>query len=213
MNEDQAPRQNRDGHPCPPWCETDHDEVHGPAGTYLFHGGPPADIEVLGVTGLPDKIITRAFHVGHPGFGPVVSVASVRSGTSGQRPQAWIPASPSFLANSSGYSRALPAVACRARTRPRARAVTFSALAPTHHPGRKRGLRRLGECRRQDHGQVIGNRRQIQGRPLLVDSPSHVSGGQLTPGGAKHRPVSAGTGQRRYPRPPMSGLTHTPPAA
>ena len=93
MNEDQAPRQNRDGHPCPPWCQTDHDEVHGPAGTYLFHGGPPADIEMLGVTGLPDKIITRAFHVGHPGFDPVVSVASVRYGTGGQRPQAWIPAS------------------------------------------------------------------------------------------------------------------------
>jgi hypothetical protein len=70
MTEDQAPRQNREGHLCPPWCETDHDEVHGPAGTYLFHGGPPADIEVLGVTGLPDKIITRAFHVGHPGFDP-----------------------------------------------------------------------------------------------------------------------------------------------
>jgi hypothetical protein len=93
VTSDQAPRQNRDGHPCSPWCETDHDEVHGPAGTYLFHGGPPADIEVLGVTGLPDKIITRAFHVGHPGFDPVVSVASVRYGTGGQRPQAWIPAS------------------------------------------------------------------------------------------------------------------------
>ena len=66
MNEGQARRQNRDGHPCPPWCETGHDEVHGPAGTYLFHGGPPADIEVLGVTGLPDKIITRAFHVAIP---------------------------------------------------------------------------------------------------------------------------------------------------
>jgi Domain of unknown function (DUF6907) len=24
MTEDQAPRQNRDGHPCPPWCTTDH---------------------------------------------------------------------------------------------------------------------------------------------------------------------------------------------
>ena len=31
MNEDQAPRQNRDGDPCPPWCVTDH-------ARYSFHG-------------------------------------------------------------------------------------------------------------------------------------------------------------------------------
>jgi len=31
MTENQAPRQNRDGHPCPPWCVTDHDQ-------FSFHG-------------------------------------------------------------------------------------------------------------------------------------------------------------------------------
>ena len=91
MTGNQAPRQNAEGHPCPPWCQTDHGEVRGPAGTFRFHGGAPADIEVRGATGMPDKVITRAFHVGSPGFEPVVSVASIRYGTGDQDPQAWIP--------------------------------------------------------------------------------------------------------------------------
>jgi hypothetical protein len=67
MTESQPARQNRDGHSCPPWCQTDHDEVHGPAGTYGFHGGPVTRIEVDGRTSIPDEIITRAFDAGYPG--------------------------------------------------------------------------------------------------------------------------------------------------
>lgn len=90
MTGDQAPRQNRDGHPCPPWCETDHKEVHGPAGPYMFHGGPVTRIEVDGKTSLPDEIITRAFHVGDPRWEPVVSVAAIRRGTGAKDPNIWL---------------------------------------------------------------------------------------------------------------------------
>ena len=37
MTESQATRQNAEGHPCPPWCVTDHSEQrHGPSAGY--HG-------------------------------------------------------------------------------------------------------------------------------------------------------------------------------
>ena len=92
MTEDQAPRQNREGHLCPPWCETDHDEVHGPAGTFAFHGGTVTRIELPGTgkTSLPDEIITRAFHVGDPRGEPVVSVAGFRHGPDTRDPQVWL---------------------------------------------------------------------------------------------------------------------------
>ena len=93
MTGDQAPRQNRDGHPCPAWCETDHDEPHGPAGAFGFHGGPVTRIELPGTgrTSLPDEIITRAFHVGDPRWEPVVSVSALRRGTDhAEDPQIWL---------------------------------------------------------------------------------------------------------------------------
>jgi hypothetical protein len=83
-------RANRDGHPCPPWCQTDHDEILSLAGHFLFHGGPPADIELTGKTSAPDKITARAFHVGDPRFEAVVSVAALRHGTDGQQPHLWL---------------------------------------------------------------------------------------------------------------------------
>jgi hypothetical protein len=39
VNEDQAPRQNRDGYPCPPWCVTDHDQELIPGHFTTAHGG------------------------------------------------------------------------------------------------------------------------------------------------------------------------------
>jgi hypothetical protein len=33
-----APRQNADGHPCPPWCVTDHSKYH-------FHGSERITVE------------------------------------------------------------------------------------------------------------------------------------------------------------------------
>ena len=90
MTEDQAPRQNRDGHLCPPWCETDHDEVHGPARTYRFHSGPSASIEMPSNAIVPDRISARAFDLGRPDYEPVVSVSGYRPGTGGQDPQIWL---------------------------------------------------------------------------------------------------------------------------
>ena len=38
MTTEQAPRQNSEGDPCPPWCVTDH-------GKYDFHGSEPVIVE------------------------------------------------------------------------------------------------------------------------------------------------------------------------
>ena len=101
MSGDQAPRHNREGSLCPPWCETDHDEVHGPAGAFAFHGGPVTRIELPGTgkTSLPDEIITRAFHVGNPDWEPVVSVWAIQHGAGTENPQIWLsPADANTLA-------------------------------------------------------------------------------------------------------------------
>lgn len=91
MTETTRPRANRDGDLCPPWCVTDHDEVHGEAGTYSFHGGEPAAVEIPGAGILEDKIIIRAVHPGNGYAGPAqVSVNGIRYGTGEADPHAWI---------------------------------------------------------------------------------------------------------------------------
>jgi hypothetical protein len=94
MSETGTPRQNREGHPCPPWCETDHDKAHGAAGLFMFHGGATAGIEVRGkaASGLRDRIYACPFSAGQPGYEPVVSVASIRYGAVGADPQVWLSA-------------------------------------------------------------------------------------------------------------------------
>jgi hypothetical protein len=53
VTESQPARTNRDGHPCPPWCVTDHDEqlipghfstAHGAAGEFI---GPASARAIL----------------------------------------------------------------------------------------------------------------------------------------------------------------------
>jgi hypothetical protein len=39
MTASQEPRQNRDGHPCPPWCTADHDGQLFPGYFTKSHGG------------------------------------------------------------------------------------------------------------------------------------------------------------------------------
>jgi hypothetical protein len=58
VKEAKAPRQNSEGHPCPPWCETDHDV---PASA-LSHWGRTASIELPAQR--PDRISVRAVHLG-----------------------------------------------------------------------------------------------------------------------------------------------------
>jgi hypothetical protein len=81
-------RTNSEGHPCPPWCVTDHEEVHGAAGTYVFHRGARARIEVPGA---------------HPGWRDPISAGPVHDGTgsgqayvalSGYRPGAGLTSAP-----------------------------------------------------------------------------------------------------------------------
>jgi hypothetical protein len=59
VTSDQAPRQNRKGHPCPPWCVTDHDEELVPGHFTEGHGG---EGEALNVSG-HNWVTARACHV------------------------------------------------------------------------------------------------------------------------------------------------------
>ena len=78
MNEDQAPRQNRDGHPCPPWCTTGH----GTPVSSLSHWGAAVTIELPG-TG---RISARAAHPGSASDRAEVSVTAFRHGGKGEAP-------------------------------------------------------------------------------------------------------------------------------
>jgi hypothetical protein len=68
MTEDQAPRQNRDGHPCPPLCTTDHDQELFPGHFIESHGADSEFIEVGGY----DRVSARACQV--PSRQPEVQV-------------------------------------------------------------------------------------------------------------------------------------------
>ena len=76
MNEDQAPRQNRDGHLCPPWCTTDH----GTPISSLSHWGTAVTIELPG-TG---RISARAAHLGSAADRAEVRVTAFRHGGKGE---------------------------------------------------------------------------------------------------------------------------------
>jgi hypothetical protein len=78
VNEDQAPRQNRDGHPCPPWCTTGH----GTPVSSLSHWGAAVTIELPG-TG---RIGARAAHPGSASDRAEVSVTAFRHGGKGEAP-------------------------------------------------------------------------------------------------------------------------------
>jgi hypothetical protein len=57
VNEDQAPRRNRDGHPCPPWCVTDH-------GTFSFHGAERISVQTAEYRTYRVRAIQYATHGG-----------------------------------------------------------------------------------------------------------------------------------------------------
>ena len=78
MTEDQAPRQNREGHMCPSWCVTDH----GTPISSLSHWGTAATIEVPGIGG----ISARAVHLGSASDRAEVSVTAFRHGGRGEAP-------------------------------------------------------------------------------------------------------------------------------
>jgi hypothetical protein len=78
MTKDQAPRQNRDGHLCPPWCVTDH----GTPISSLSHWGTAVTIELPG-TG---RISARAAHPGSAADRPEVSVTAFRHYGKGEAP-------------------------------------------------------------------------------------------------------------------------------
>jgi hypothetical protein len=71
VNEGQAPRQNRDGHPCPPWCEVDH--VEPVRGIVLGHHGTKAPLIEAG-TGY---VHASAYHHGFSGAMPQVALSGL----------------------------------------------------------------------------------------------------------------------------------------
>jgi hypothetical protein len=78
VTSDQTPRQNRDGHPCPPWCITDH----GTPASSLSHWGTAVTVELPG-TG---RTSARAAHLGSASDRAEVSVTAFRHGGEGDAP-------------------------------------------------------------------------------------------------------------------------------
>jgi hypothetical protein len=78
VTSDQAPRQNRDGHLCPPWSTTGH----GTPVSSLSHRGAAVTIELPG-TG---RISARAVHLGSASDRAEVSVTAFRHGGKGEAP-------------------------------------------------------------------------------------------------------------------------------
>ncbi len=86
MTEDQAPRTNRDGHPCPPWCTSSHERWDG-------HSGDTARIDVPGkVRDLPDAFLVGRYQFVAEAEKPQVSVSPLRYGRDGTDPAFWMPA-------------------------------------------------------------------------------------------------------------------------
>jgi hypothetical protein len=78
VTSDRTPRQNRDGHPCPPWCTTGHGTpVSSPS-----HWGVAVTVELPG-TG---RISARAAHLGSTADCAEVSVTAFQHGSKGEAP-------------------------------------------------------------------------------------------------------------------------------
>jgi hypothetical protein len=74
-------RTNNEGHPCPPWCVTDHQKVHGAAGTYQFHGGTRVGIRIPGAyPGSSDPISASPVHDGTESGRAHVALSGYRPG-------------------------------------------------------------------------------------------------------------------------------------
>ncbi len=76
MTANQAPRQNRDGHPCPLWCTVDHDEVINGI-TITGHGG---DVTVTQIREYEQWITARAYLAAAPGRTPEIQVGMTPGG-------------------------------------------------------------------------------------------------------------------------------------
>jgi hypothetical protein len=74
-------RANSEGHACPPWCITDHEKVHGAAGTYQSHRGVRAGIELPGANpSSKDPISAGPVHDGAESGMAHIVLSGYRSG-------------------------------------------------------------------------------------------------------------------------------------
>jgi hypothetical protein len=65
VTEDQAARQNRNGHPCPPWCAADHDDGSLAADAHVSHTGG-IDFGDSGLDSIWVGAILDEYHDGRP---------------------------------------------------------------------------------------------------------------------------------------------------
>ena len=90
VNANQAPRQNRNGHLCPPWCTIDHHRtVPILDGPIAHHMGARARFELAGTEqqGKPaDELGVRPFHSDHD-EAPYVLVSGYRFGDHDSEPR------------------------------------------------------------------------------------------------------------------------------
>jgi hypothetical protein len=91
MTAEQTPRQNADGHACPPWCVIDHDTDVGGGHRYTFHGSETVRVEVPGKARYwADEILVRAIHGGRSDDAPQIDLSATRFGADRSSPHAWI---------------------------------------------------------------------------------------------------------------------------
>ena len=84
MREDQGPRQNSSGHPCPPWCTRDH-SADGPG--RVVHRGTNVRIEVPGADGIPERVIVAPVHLGSADASSEINVYGTGGGVP---PNLWL---------------------------------------------------------------------------------------------------------------------------
>ena len=60
MTSGQAPRQNRDGHPCPPWCVVEHDQQLMPGYFNTSHAAESVRIHLTSVRAVLQPAVGNA---------------------------------------------------------------------------------------------------------------------------------------------------------
>ena len=77
MTQSQPARTNHDGHPCPPWCEIDHDETVGKSSIFVSHH----TTEVPAIS-FPDGYVTAsAYQNGFSDAPPQIWIGSLNGPT------------------------------------------------------------------------------------------------------------------------------------
>jgi hypothetical protein len=207
MTASRTRRTNNEGHPCPPWCVTDHAKVHGAAGTDQSHRGARAGIKLPGTNPYSKDPISAGpahdgtesgrAHVALSGYRPGASLAGVPV-CADQRQRRRRPRRPHRHARrgncgaAPGASQGHPQGRIRDR---RGGGAVISGSAP--HPCRRRGRGMTGRSwpprlRVPEVGDGPGRQACICGGGCTCnDGPADTTAVVTFPGGA---PAGGGSG-------------------